>query len=154
MQIKIAVVALGLTLLAATQAFAHCQVPCGIYDDHARVHAMEEDARTIAKAIDQIRELAGKTDAQSQNQLVRWTTTKEAHATNIQRTIADYFLTQRVKAPKEGDKAANDDYMKKLAAHHAVLVAAMKCKQKADPAVAKALMAAIEGIEAWYPEAK
>ena len=26
---------------------AHCQIPCGIYDDHARVQAMLEDAATI-----------------------------------------------------------------------------------------------------------
>ena len=30
---------------------AHCQVPCGIYDDHARVEAMAEDAATVIKAV-------------------------------------------------------------------------------------------------------
>ena len=39
---------------------AHCQIPCGIYDDHARVNAMLEDAATVAKATKLIAELAGK----------------------------------------------------------------------------------------------
>ena len=42
---------------------AHCQVPCGIYDDQARIHQLEEDATTIAKAITEINALAGKHDA-------------------------------------------------------------------------------------------
>ena len=60
---------------------AHCQVPCGIYDDAARVTAMLEDAATVKKAVKLIGELSGKTDAQSQNQIVRWVTNKEKHAT-------------------------------------------------------------------------
>ena len=50
---------------------AHCQVPCGIFDDHARVAAMHEDAVTAAKAISELSKLAGKTDPQSLNQMVR-----------------------------------------------------------------------------------
>lgn len=38
-------------VLAVPQfSFAHCQVPCGIYDDHARVAAMLEDAATVEKS--------------------------------------------------------------------------------------------------------
>ncbi|MEM6820934.1 MAG: superoxide dismutase [Ni], partial [Verrucomicrobiota bacterium] len=47
---------------------AHCQVPCGIYDDHARVQSMLEDADTVAKAASLLSELAGKSDPQSLNQ--------------------------------------------------------------------------------------
>ena len=64
-------------------ASAHCQVPCGIYDDPARVQALLEDAATIRKAMKQASALAGKTDAQSVNQQIRWTMTKEAHAANV-----------------------------------------------------------------------
>ena len=35
-------------------AFAHCQMPCGIYDDDARIQQMREDAVTIRKASDLI----------------------------------------------------------------------------------------------------
>ncbi|ADE54266.1 superoxide dismutase, Ni [Coraliomargarita akajimensis] len=132
-------------LLTAQVAQAHCQVPCGIYDDHARVEAMAEDAVTVAKACKMIAELEGKTDAQSQQQLVRWVSNKELHAQKIISTISDYFLTQRVKASQE-------DYVERLKSHHAVIVAAMKAKQHADAKSAKALADAISVLEHYYPK--
>ena len=131
-------------------AVAHCQVPCGIYDDHARIAAMLEDTTTIAKALDQINELAGKHDAQSFNQATRWVMTKEQHAERIQTTIAQYYLAQRVKAAEPGSDAY-DAYVKSLAEHHAVIVAAMKAKQTVDPNAANVLREAIEVISAYYP---
>jgi nickel superoxide dismutase len=59
-------------LMFSQLAYAHCQIPCGIYDDHARVQSMLEDAATVEKSVNLISELSGKTDTQSQNQLVRW----------------------------------------------------------------------------------
>lgn len=35
-------------LVAPPRALAQCQIPCGIYDDHARMEAMLEDAATVA----------------------------------------------------------------------------------------------------------
>ena len=131
-------------------AVAHCQVPCGIYDDHARITGMLEDTTTIAKALAQINELAGKQDAQSFNQATRWVMTKEQHAERIQTTIAQYYLAQRVKAARPGSDAY-DAYVKSLAEHHAVIVAAMKAKQTVDPNAAVALRKAIEAISAYYP---
>lgn len=122
---------------------AHCEVPCGIYDDGARFAAMKEDQATIAKAIAQIVETAGTHDATGHNQLARWVSTKEAHATNTQHVIAQYFMTQRLKPDAE-------HYVEKLTAAHTVMVAAMKCKQSADPAMAEALLAAITKFEAAY----
>jgi len=55
---------LGACLLTV-EASAHCQVPCGIYDDHARIHAMQEDASTIAKAVKKLNASADKTDART-----------------------------------------------------------------------------------------
>ncbi len=127
----------------AQQALAHCEVPCGIYADERRFEQMLEDQTTIAKAIAQIGELASKNDAQSKNQLVRWINTKESHATASQHVIAQYFMTQRLKADKEG-------YAKKLTAAHAVMVAAMKCKQSTDPATAVSLKKAILAFHAAY----
>jgi nickel superoxide dismutase len=125
-------------------AGAHCQIPCGIYDDAARVSSMMEDARTIEKSLMLINELAGKTDAQSLNQATRWVMNKEKHAQNIIAVIGDYFLTQRVKPDLV-------DYKERLARHHAVILAAMKAKQNSDPAYAKALKKAIETIAPYYP---
>lgn len=119
---------------------AHCEVPCGIYDDGARFTEMMEDQATIAKAIGQIGELAGTHDATGHNQLARWVSTKEAHATNTQHIIAQYFMTQKIKTD-------DPHYTDKLTTAHSVLVAAMKCKQSADPAMAEGLKAAISKFQ-------
>ena len=124
---------------------AHCQIPCGIYDDAARVVEMLESAATVEKSMKLIGELAGKNDAQSQNQLVRWVVNKEEHAQMIISTISDYFLTQRV-------KASQDDYAERLQKHHAVIVAAMKAKQNSDMQMAMDLKDAINGIAPYYPD--
>ena len=92
--ILIVLAVIGSSLLVLQPAHAHCQIPCGIYDDYARVQSMLEDAATAEKSAKLIAELAGKSDAQSQNQLVRWVMNKEQHAQKIISTISDYFLTQ------------------------------------------------------------
>ena len=122
--------ALALTL--TTIAAAHCQVPCGIYGDQRRFEEMLEDEHTISKSQIEINALADKASAQDLNQATRWVTTKEDHATNIQNTVAAYFMAQRIKMD-------DPDYGKKLMAAHKVIVMAMKAKQSADPATAKAL---------------
>ena len=126
---------------------AHCQIPCGIYDDFARVQSMREDAVTVEKSIRLIMELAGKLDVQSQNQLVRWVMNKEVHAQKIIASISDYFLTQRVKPDQQ-------DYAERLKKHHLVIIAAMKAKQNADMSVVKILKESIEALSAYYPEHK
>lgn len=140
---------LALLLLAppTAPAGAHCQIPCGIYDDNARVVSMLEDTATIRKAVAQIAALAGKTDAQSHNQIARWVMNKESHAQRIVSTVADYFLTQRV-------KASQADYAERLQKHHAVIVAAMRAKQKADAKAADALEAAVKALAPYYPPHK
>ncbi len=135
----------GAAVLPMSYLAAHCEVPCGIYDDGARFKSMYEDQTTIAKAIDNIVESAGTHDATGHNQLARWVTTKEEHATKVQHTISQYFMTQRIKSD-------DDKYVDKLTSAHAVLVAAMKCKQGADPKTAKALHDAIHEFQHAYLE--
>jgi nickel superoxide dismutase len=141
-------VAFVVSLPAAVSA--HCQVPCGIYDDHARIHHMLEDTTTIAKAVTSISELAGKTDPQSVNQVTRWINTKEDHASNIITTIAQYFLTQKVKEVKPGAEGY-EDYLNSLATHHHVMRAAMKTKQTVDPKAVEELKSAIDALGKLYP---
>lgn len=124
---------------------AHCQIPCGIYDDHARIQSMLEDAATVKKATVMMAELAGKEDPQSNNQMVRWISNKESHAQKVIATISDYLLTQRV-------KPSQPDYAERLAKHHAVIIAAMKAKQNADSSYADALTESIKALEVYYPE--
>ncbi len=143
---------LAVVLLPAV-ALAHCQVPCGIYNDTARIEAMREDTRTIGKAVVKIKELAGAADAGSENQLTRWVMNKETHASHIVTTMAEYFLTQRVK-PVAAEAEGHDAYLIRLAEHHAVIVAAMKTKQDASPETVKNLFVAIEAIAKYYEAEK
>ncbi len=138
-----------LSITDVSAARAHCQVPCGIYDDQARITILREDATTIAKAVDQINLLAGKHEAQALNQATRWITTKEAHATHIITVVAEYFLTQKVKPVSPGG-AAYDAYLKKLADHHAVMVMAMKTKQNSDASYVSSLRSAIDALAVHY----
>jgi hypothetical protein len=133
----------------APGAFAHCQVPCGIYDDTARIHAIEEDAATITKAMQHIQELSGKHDALAFNQAARWVATKEEHASHIITTIAEYFLTQKMK-PVAANEDGYKEYLVSLADHHAVMRAAMAAKQQVGLEVASALDEAIAKLATHY----
>lgn len=125
-------------------AHAHCQIPCGIYNDNARVMSMLEDVRTIEKATKLIKELSGSNDPISQNQRVRWIMNKEEHAQNIISTICDYFLTQRVKPD-------SDDYLKRLEKHHIVIIDAMQAKQNVDMEIVSTLKKDVEALLIYYP---
>ena len=141
--LRSSLVALLAGLTCAT-AFAHCQVPCGIFNDQMRFQQMLEDETTIAKAQGQIEEIvASGLSGQAANQLGRWVMTKEEHAAKVQETIATYFLAQRIKTD-------SPRYMEQLKAAHAVTVAAMKCKQSTDAATAKALEDAILNLYRAY----
>lgn len=129
-------------------ASSHCEVPCGVFDDPMRFEKMLEDVATIRKAIAGIQSLADKNDAKSVNQTVRWVKTKDEHAVKTQHTIAQYFMAQRIKPGK--DEAGQAKYLANLTAAHAVMVAAMKCKQDADPATADKLEAAIKAFYKAY----
>ncbi len=126
MKISLSIV---LIILTSSVLFSHCQVPCGIYDDAARIKQIQEDITTIQKAMKNINELSNnKTVPQDLNQLVRWVNTKELHATLIQDIISDYFLTQRIKFKNEGDSDRNK-YIEMTTTLQQMLVSAMKCKQ-------------------------
>jgi nickel superoxide dismutase len=130
-------------------AVAHCQVPCGIYDDAGRIKGLMEDATTISKAITEINQLAGKHNPLKVNQATRWIMTKEQHASHIITTVSEYFLTQKVKDAKPGSPEY-DGYLASLAAHHKVMRAAMTTKQTVDPEAAHALVHAIEALGKLY----
>lgn len=133
--------------IGTTTAQAHCQLPCGIFDDHMRVQAMLEDTFTIKKSADLIVILADKNDPRSKNQLVRWVMTKEQHAQKIITTISDYFMAQRVKSSQK-------DYSERLIKHHEVMIAAMKAKQNTDPEYAEKLKETVEALLKYYPADK
>jgi len=118
-------------LLAANLVYAHCQVPCGIYNDQMRIDMMREHITTIEKSMNEINELS-KNPAANINQLVRWVDNKDTHADEFSEIVTYYFLAQRVKIAVPGDKMAFADYQKKLVLLHQMMVYAMKSKQTTD----------------------
>lgn len=131
----------------AANLFGHCQVPCGIFADQHRFEQMLEDQSTIEKASRLINELSSKKDALSVNQLSRWVATKEDHANAIQKTIADYFMAQRI-------KSTSSNYTDQLTKAHAVMVSAMKSKQSVAPDSSDTLKKAILAFHKSYEKKK
>lgn len=120
-----------ISFLFANNAHAHCEVPCGIYNDQLRVDLIREHIVTIEKAMNSIEELTAEAD-KNYNQIVRWIQTKEDHANEIQHIVSQYFMTQRVKpvAKSEGEKY--EKYIKQITSLHQLLIFAMKSKQTTD----------------------
>jgi nickel superoxide dismutase len=113
-----------------------------------------EHAATIEKAMNQITELSAA-ETPNWNQLVRWVTTKDDHAQEVQDQVSAYWLAQRIKAPKAapGDaeyEAQNGTYMTQLVMAHRLTTFAMKCKQTTDVANVEGLRASLEGLKAAY----
>ena len=134
--------ALFLLLLVPVMSFAHCEIPCGIYDDGMRIEMILEHVTTIEKSMKQIRELENH-DHHNANQLVRWVMNKERHADEIQEIVAQYFMTQRI---KPGMK----DYEKKLTLLHQMLIFSMKCKQTTDLDHVEAMRALVSDFDKLY----
>ena len=116
---------------------AHCQVPCGIYDDQMRIHLMEEHVTTIEKAMKEIEA------ANNQNQTVRWVMNKDKHADELSEIVTYYFMAQRIKPGSEG-------YAVKLGQLHELLVYSMKAKQTTDLANVEKLKSLIHDFEHSY----
>lgn len=112
-------------------AFAHCQIPCGIYDDDMRLKMIEEDILTVEKSINEINRLSAE-EKKDYNQIVRWIDNKEHHADKISETATYYFMAQRVSPVDSGDGEAYAKYSAKLALLHELVFYSMKAKQTTD----------------------
>ena len=129
-------------VFSISTASAHCEIPCGIYDDQLRTQLIAEHATTIEKSMKQIMALS-KANPINYNQLVRWVTNKDNHATEIEHIGSQYFMTQRIKPDQE-------KYSEKLILLHKMLIAAMKCKQTTDLSNVNALRAHLKDFEMLY----
>lgn len=119
-----AFLAFSMICMTAGYASAHCEIPCGIYDDQMRIALINEHIGTIEKSMQQITHLSGEKTI-NHNQLMRWVMNKENHANELQHIVTQYFMTQRI--PIDTEK-----YVEKLTLLHKMLVYAMKCKQTVD----------------------
>lgn len=127
----LAATTLAAIAIAASIAYSHCQIPCGIYDDDARFGEIAEHITTIEKSMKLIEELSGQ-DKKNYNQIVRWVNNKDHHADELSDIVTYYFMAQRIKLPEEGNVKAQNEYVKKLTLLHKMLVYSMKAKQTAD----------------------
>ena len=127
---------------------AHCEIPCGIYDDEVRFSLLAEHITTIEKSMAQISELSASSE-KNYNQLVRWITNKEEHATKFIDIVTQYFMTQRIKEIAQGADGY-DDYVKKVTLLHGMIRNAMKCKQTIDPSNPATLSSLLKEFEELY----
>ena len=137
----------------AGAAWAHCEVPCGIYGDDNRLADLREDMATIEKAMGQIEALAKQTPV-NYNQIVRWVNTKEAHATKIQQVVMQYFLTQRIKPVDDKAGPARQTYLHQIELLHRLLVNAMKAKQGLDKEAVHQMRHTLDAFAKSYGQGK
>jgi nickel superoxide dismutase len=121
----------AVVLLFTSTLLAHCEIPCGIYDDAMRIQMIDEHIRTIEKSIQEIHKLQEAKDT-NDNQLVRWIMNKENHADQLTEIVTQYFMTQRITPAAASDTKAHQEYIHKLTLLHKMMVNAMKCKQTTD----------------------
>ena len=148
---KVLLVAVLIAAAAVSRqiVYAHCQIPCGIYDDPARFAALAEHITTIEKSMKQIGELS-KDPAANANQVTRWVMNKEDHADQLSAIVTEYFLQQRIKPVAAGSGHETEVYVGKLTACHQMLVASMKAKQTTDLAHVQTLREGLARFKALY----
>jgi nickel superoxide dismutase len=127
-------------LILTPVLYSHCQIPCGIYGDPARLDMIAENITTIEKSMKLIVELSAK-EKPDMNQLVRWVQNKEKHADDTSHIITYYFMAQRIKPVDRADTENYQKYVKQLTLLHRMLVYTMKTKQTTDLANVEKLRA-------------
>ncbi len=148
----IVLTALCVSLAFAAPAFAHCEIPCGIYDDEMRLKTIAEHITTIEKSMRGIMDLS-RAGEKNYNQIVRWVDNKEEHATRIQHIVSQYFMTQRVKPVKpDEDRAGYQRYVRMLTLLHGLQLHAMTAKQTVDLNQIEILRSLLASFERAYFE--
>ena len=139
----------GIYIMMSRPALAHCEIPCGIFDDDLRFEMLQEDISTIHKSIDSINLLSKeKSDAQNTNQIVRWINLKDQQATAIQDLVSQYFLAQRISPLMN-----KNEYMDALKTAHALIISAMKAKQTTDSGAVDDLKKTLQEFQSAYKKA-
>lgn len=144
---------LSVFMLIAISGFsftwAHCEIPCGIYNDHLRIDLINEHISTIEKSMKEIIHISSETPV-NQNQLIRWITNKEAHAVKIQNIVSQYFLHQRIKIQDNKKSEEYKKYLKQLELLHKILVFSMKSKQSCTLEHCETLKVLVKEFEGSY----
>ncbi len=143
-------IAIAIALMAAPRwAEAHCQIPCGIFEDSMRFDMMLEHVHTIEKSMTLIDQLSKETKP-DWNQIVRWVNNKEQHAGFLTEIANDYFLAQRIKPVSEDNSEAYKKYVEELILLHGIIVQSMKSKQTTSVETCAALRDLIGKFKSSY----
>lgn len=133
----------------SNKSYAHCEIPCGIYEDTLRVELIKEHITTIEKSMNMITKLSGE-ETPNYNQIVRWVNNKEEHANKLQDIVTQYFLNQRIKLVSDVNSEQYKKYIYHLTTLHKLLVFSMKAKQTTDLLYIDKMKKAIELFEKSY----
>lgn len=124
-------------------AYAHCDVPCGIYE----TDSMRHSAHTCKVMVEKILPLADKTDLESRNAVTRMIMTKEKHAERVKRELCilwgDYFKPEHLERFPE----LHETIWKAVKVASAV-------KQSCDLDKADELISAVHEVEHLYTVSK
>jgi len=115
-----------LTLISASLLYsqsveAHCQMPCGIYNDAMIFDKGDEYFLTMYKGISVLNNSPFST-VKEKNDFVRWVVTKEKMSDAFAEILTSYFLQQKI---KPGDL----DTPKRLESVHKLLFGLVAIKQ-------------------------
>jgi len=127
----VAMTVLGLGAILTPLVYSHCQLPCGIYGDEARIKMITEHITTIEKSMRLINMLSQEPKS-NMNQIVRWVQNKENHADELTEIITYYFMAQRIKPVEKTNQAEYQKYITQLTLLHEMMIVAMKAKQTTD----------------------
>jgi nickel superoxide dismutase len=115
--------------------YAHCDIPCGIYDPHEAQVA----AHTVIRMTSLIDELPKEDSVEREHNLARYTAVKEEHAEKVKHEIrvlwGDYFKDEHLKAFPHLQEAV----------FHTMKLAS-KAKQEINMAAAKDLLEHVQEI--------
>ena len=118
-------------------AYAHCDIPCGIYDPHAAQVAAHTVVRMDMLIADVMK--SGASSAEDKNKLVRYIDVKEKHAEIVKHEIrvlwGDYFKPEHAQANPELNGLIWD-----------TLKLASKAKQSADIKTSEDLLESVQKV--------
>ena len=135
--------------MASSVAYAHCEIPCGIYGDDLKFKELSQHVDTIEKSVREILTLE-KAEKPDMNQMIRWVNNKDMHADKIKSEAATYFLSQRVPLPEGKD--GRENYDRQLELLHRITVYAMKTKQTTDLEVVGQLRGSLDAYRELYTQ--
>ena len=118
---------LALTPLTSSLS-AHCQMPCGIYNDQMVYDEVNQFYLTVFKAVKALENNKFQTD-EDRNQYVRWVMTKERLCNEIATLLTTYFFQQKIMPIDD-----NRDMVNSL---HQLLFQLVAIKQNVDIKIVK-----------------